>query len=330
MKLVSEIKKLYSFLKKSKRIILINHRKMDPDAFWSLVWFYYFLKKIWNYEIICLNNEKPQKYLNFLDNKVKFQNEIWNFIPDLIISFDVWWIEQLWDVYKNNQNIFLNTIFVNIDHHISNSKFWNINIIDTSASSTCEIIYNIINSFWKNNLIDENISTLLLAWIIADTNNFTNSNSTSKIFKISWELIDLKARHEEIINNFFKKRSLAQTLLWGHILSTLKNIKNGQIVWNTITNKIFNQTNTTQDDISWFIDQFITTIDTLKVWFLLYELPNQDVKASFRSKTDEIDLANFCSKWNWWWHKKASWFTISWKNINDIEKEIIKELSNFF
>lgn len=327
----SEINKLKNYIQNSKNILVMNHRRMDGDCFWSLSAFYYILKDMW-YNVKAVNDEWTPQIFQFLNDEEIFEStlNIPEFNPDIIISFDAAALEQLWNIYKNNLDIFMNTTFIVIDHHISNPAFWNINIIDTTASSTCEITWDIIKNFWWESYINSKIATFLLTWIITDTNSFFNTNTSTKALKSASELMVYQPKHQDIIINLFKKKPYNRLKLWGKILESLKDIKNGKVVWNTIPRSLFIQTWTTDTDISWLIDEFLTTIDGLEIWFLLYELDDKKVKWSFRGKTDRIDLSNFCSKWWGGWHMRASWFVIEWKNIFEVEQEIIKELSVFF
>lgn len=328
LNLENEKNKLINYLNNSKKILLVNHRRMDWDCFWSLSAFYYLLKIKW-YEVKAINDEKTPEVFKFLNDEEIFENNLENFIPDLIISFDAAWIEQLWEIYKINLDIFLNTTFIVIDHHTSNLAFWNINIIDTIASSTCEITWDIIKKLWWKKDVNSKIATFLLTWIITDTNSFFNTNSSSKSLASASELMKYKPNHQNIIINLFKKKPYNRLKLWWKVLESLKDINNWKIIRNIIPKSLFIQTWTTDKDISWLIDEFLTTIEWLEVWFLLYELEDKKVKWSFRWKTDNIDLSEFCSKWWWWWHIGASWFIIEWKNIYEIEQEVIEEIKKF-
>lgn len=324
----NEIWKFKNYLKNSKKILLVNHRRMDGDAFWSLSGFYYLLQKFWDYKLIAINDEKTPETFNFLNSEEIFDTNLnlEDFNPDLIISFDVASLEQLWEVYKNNLKVFTNTTWVNIDHHTSNSLFWNINIVDTTSSSTCEIIWRIIKKFDLEKYVDEKIATFLLTGIITDTNSFFNTNSSSDSLKSASELMIYKPRHQDIIINLFKKKPYNRLKLWWKILESLKDINNSKVVWNIVPKSLFIQTWTTDKDISWLIDEFLTTIDGLEVGFLLYELDDKKVKWSFRWKTDNIDLDIFCRKWWGWWHKRASGFVVEWKNLYEVEAEVVGEL----
>lgn len=327
--LKKEKDKFFNYLINSKKILLINHRRMDWDAYGSLAWFYYILQNIWWYEVKCINSDFIPEIFDFLDDKDIFDKNLdfSNYEPDMVIWFDIASLEQIWDIYKNNTLFFKNYTFVNIDHHISNDWFWNINIVDTSSSSTCELVWEIIKDFWFKRYMDSKIATFLLTWIITDTNSFFNTNSSSNSFLASSELMSYNPRHQEIILNLFKKKSYNKIKLWWEVLKNLKDI-DWVIVWNIIPKNIFTSTKTTNNDISWLLDEFLTTVDWLKVAFLLYELDDGKIKGTFRSKTDEIDLNLFCQKWSWWGHSRASWFVVDGKTIFEVELEVIQELKS--
>lgn len=326
-----EKNKFQNYLKNSKKILLINHRRMDGDAYGSLSAFYYILKSLWGYDVKVVNDEQTPEVFHFLRLEELFEPDfdITNFEPDLIISFDAAALEQLWDTYKNHLETFLSTPFIVIDHHISNPGFWSINIIDTQASSTCEITFDIIKEFWFLSHMNSQIATFLLTGLITDTNSFFNTNSSSKALQTAGELMTYKPRHQDIIINLFKKKPYPRIKLWGTILEGLKDIEGGKIVWNTVPKSTFIQTQTTDKDISGLIDEFLTTIDGLEVAFLLYELEDKKVKGSFRAKTDLIDLSKFCAKFGGGWHSRASGFVVEWKNIFEVEQEVLAHFKAF-
>lgn len=324
--------KLKNYLKTSKKIVLINHRRMDGDAYGSLAWFYYTLEKFWNYKVIAINDETTPEAFWFLDSEEIFSTDItlWDFAPDLIISFDAASLEQLWEIYQKNIATFQSTTWVNIDHHPSNTLFGNIHIIDLEASSTCEIVWDLIKEFDLEKYVDSKIATFLLTWLITDTNSFFNTNSSPKALQSASELMRYQPRHQDIIINLFKKKPYNRLKLWGKVLEGLKDMWEEKVVWNSVPKSLFLETHTTDTDISWLIDEFLTTLSTLEIWFLLYELPNWDIKGSFRGKTDRVNLSEFCGLWWGGGHKRASGFVIKGKHIYELEQEVISELKKYF
>lgn len=320
-----KILQFWQLLKKSEKILLINHTRMDPDAFWSLAWFYNLLKNIWLYEIKATNDEKVPDDFSFLENNqiIEPNLDIALFNPDLIISFDASNLDQLWETYKNYKDIFDKKNFVVIDHHITNLWFWKLNIIDTNTSSSCELVFEIIETLEITKYIDKNIATLLTAWLLTDTNIYYNVNTTSKTL-ITWaKLMDLWADFRSPMFNFFKKKEFDKSRLWWEVLKDLKKSSDSKIVWWIVTKEIFIKTNTTDKDISWLINEFLSNISWCEVSFLLYPLDNWLIKASFRS--NEYNVSELCLTFWWWWHKQASGFT-SIKSIEEVEKEILEKI----
>lgn len=313
---------LNELIKKSEKIILINHRKMDWDAYWAVLAMKLFLDKLWK-TVKCVNDSKTPESLQFAYDKEIFEPELnlKKFNPDLIISLDAASIPQLWDIYENNKSLFEEKDFVVIDHHPFNEWFWKIDIINKAACSTCEIICDYIRDNWYLDLIDRDIATALMLWLITDTNSFMNKNTNSKSLSDASLMVSKWAKHLYLIENLFRKTSFKKTELWANTLFNIKNI-NWKVIWWKVTNEMFKNTWTTIDDTNWFVDSNLTPIDWSKINFLLYELPDWKIKWSFRSKDDKYDMNEFCGYFWWGWHVRASGFTLDW-TLEEIEDKVI-------
>lgn len=321
---------LKNLIENSEKIMLINHRKMDWDAYWAVIWLYYVLKKLGK-EVRAVNDMKPSQDFSFIieDGIMEASPSLDNYNPDLIISLDAASIDQLWEIYEQNKKFFFERPFAVIDHHPSNPRFGSVNIVEPEKSSTCEIVYNLLVEYWYENLIDSDIASGLLMWIITDTNSFYNTNSTPESMEVAWKLLDLWGRHQEIIVNLFKKKPYSRLKLWGRLMETIKDI-NGEIIWNVIPKELFESTWTTIEDTGWFIDEFLTTISGSKVLFLIYELPDGKIKGSFRSKDDKYNMSEFCELFWWGGHVRASGFAVAWKNIHEVENEVVNKLKELY
>ncbi len=314
----------WKILIKSKKILLINHIRMDPDCFGSLSALYYILKKEW-FHVEAVNDEQIPENFKFLiwENFIKSNLNIQKYNPDLIISLDAASLDQLWNTYKNNMGIFNNANFIVIDHHITNPGFWSINLIDTNSSSTCELLFEILETIWLDKAIDSKIATMLLTWIYTDTNIYYNVNTTPKTLETWAKLMRLWADFRTPIFEFFRKKEFNKTKLWWELLKDIKKSEDWKIIWWIITNDIFNKTNTTDKDTSWLINDFLANIVWSEVCFLLYPLSGWKIKASFRSS--EFDVSKLCQSFGWWWHKQAAWFNSN-EDIYEVEKEILIKL----
>lgn len=315
---------LWEKIKKAETILLISHIRMDPDTFGSMCALYLILKKL-EKQVEAINDDTPPETFAFLwmNGQIKNNFNITQYNPDLIISLDAASLWQLWETYTKHQTIFEEKDFIVIDHHITNPWFWKINIIDTKASSTCELVFEILETLQYDTLIDAKIATLLNAGILTDTNIYYNVNTTPKTLKIAAKLLEYGSNFRAPMFEFFKKKEFHKTKLWWEILKDIKQAQNGEIVWAIVPKALYKQTSTSSRDISWIINEFLSNIEKVKVSFIVYEIEEWWVKVSFRSSN--FDVSNFCTWFWWWWHKQAAWFT-SQKSLQEIEKEILEVL----
>jgi len=324
---------LWEKILSSKNILLINHIRMDPDAFWSLSWFHQILEKMWK-NVKAINDDLVPENFWFLKQNHIISTDLVLFphltregikgwVPDLIISFDAASIDQLGQSYTKNKQIFDSTDFFVIDHHLSNPQFGQYNIIKTDFSSTCEIVFDIIEQLNYIKYMDKSIATCLFTGMITDTNIFYNQNTTPNTHRIAWKLMKHWADFRAPIFEFYKKKSFKASKLWWEILKDMKQIEVSSkiITYSLVKQEYFEKTWTSDEDISGLINEFLSNIENSDVCFLLYPLKDWKVKASFRSK--EIDVSKICQKYWWWWHKLAAWCSVDMK-IWDFEKEIIK------
>lgn len=319
-----KITTLKNLLEKSNKILLINHIRMDLDAVWSLWALYLILNKLWK-KLEAINDFEAKKDFEYLwmNHIFKTDLDIEFYDPELIIALDSWSINQLWETYAKNKDIFDKKDFVVIDHHHTNPWYWTLNIIEQGASSTCELLYSILIDLWFEKYIWEKEANLLIAWIITDTNIFYNKNTSANTLFVASKLFEKWANIRENIYENYNKTSWEKTKLKWIIFEKMKKKQDWKIVWAKLKKEDFDKTNTTSDEMSWIIANLIN-IEWVEIAFLLYELKTWWVKASFRSKN--FNIWDFCESFPWWgWHKLAAWFS-SEKEIDIIEKEILEKL----
>lgn len=329
--LKKEKKQLFELIEKADKIALINHIKMDPDAFWSLWAFFVFLEKLWK-NVVALNDMLPPDNFGFLMKWQIFETEfdLKKFNPDLIISFDAASLDQLWGYYTDYKAVFDEKDFVCFDHHPSNPHFAKINIIDDKASSTCELVYDFLKEFYPEKDLWEEEIDLLMAWLIADTNNFINTNSTPKALKMWAELLEKWAKHQKIIEKLFRDMRIQQRRLWSIAMTNMVELNWWEVIYSTLEEEDFELTWATFDETSWIIQQNFIPVKECKLWFLIYEDWKWNVKLSTRSKDDKFNMKDFCMEFWWWGHIRAWWALLKWVNLLEAEKIILEKIQKKF
>jgi phosphoesterase RecJ-like protein len=170
---------------------------------------------------------------------------------DLIMVLGTADSENLGSIYDENSDLFYEAPVINIDHNPSNEYFGKINLVDVTASSTSEIIFNLIVDI-KEELIDEQMATNLLEGIIFETNSFQNKNTTPKAFLSAASLITKGANKQEIVRYLYKTKSISTLKLMGKIMSSLKYNGEYKLGWSVISedNNDFIKTNASPEKLS--------------------------------------------------------------------------------
>jgi len=309
-KKISVYNKIIQKVKDAKYIAIISHKNPDLDTIWSAIAFYQAIKENFlykNIDLIC-NDEIPKKY-KFLPNINLYKTDFNPKNYDLIIFFDASSKSQSWFDEKF-QELFDKTTYntLNIDHHITNEIFAKQNIVNATYSSTTMIVYEILKYCFLK--ISPSVATCLLAWIYTDTWWLKHSNTTYMTYLMTSELVNLWWKFNLTVDNFFKKNKLSTIKLWWKIISD-SFIDNKWILQAYVNKTMLDSYNSTYDDISWVIDH-LNTAEWIKYCSLLTQ-KWEYIKASLRTLRDDIDLTKIALEYNWWWHKKASGFSLKAK-----------------
>jgi len=258
----------------------------------------------------------------FRQEQVSFAEGGFHF--DLAIVVDTPDTDLLGPLYENNVDLFYETPVLSIDHHATNEYFGEINLIDLTASSTCEIIVSLIESL-DNKFLDEEIATCLLTGIITDTGSFRNSNTSPKSLTIAAQLVAAGGRQQEIIKNIFKTKKLSTLRLWGEILSRLKVDRENLIAWSTVCKADYEAAGADESESAGVIDELMSSVPNVEIVILLSEKSDNSVRASIRT-VKGVDAIAIASLFGGGGHAQAAAFKIEQTDLSQCENMIIETI----
>lgn len=214
---------------------------------------------------------------------------------DLLVVVDTADMALLGSFYTENIDLFSSVPILNIDHHISNTNFGQLQLIDTTAASATEVLYHFFTQIpdW-NEKITPDIATLLLTGLITDTRSFQNPNTTPRSLEVAAELLERGARQQEIVQHIYKTKPLSTLKIWGRALNNIQIDRQAGIVWSTISREDLAEMEATPKETSGILDELISTIPEADVHVLFTELEEgKGLKASMRSSAavDSSSLA---------------------------------------
>ena len=246
---------------------------------------------------------------------------------DLIITINSQDLTKLGEIFNKNPELFYNATIVNIDHDPANESFGKINLIDIHAASTTQILNGVIKELaaGQENFIDKDISTLLLAGIIAETESFQTYSVTPEVMKTASELFEKGANQQEIVRHLFRTKELETLNLWGQILANLKQDEAKNMAWSVISKEDFIKSQTTPQDIEGALKELLSSIPSLQVAFVLYPQDNNVHGKIFAPHN--IDALGFASLFPYA-HGDAHLadFMLPETSLGDAETQVLSEI----
>lgn len=147
---------------------------------------------------------------------------------DLVIAVDCSDLRRLGSLSKLPN--FSQYPLINIDHHITNVDFGDVNLVDPEASSTAEVILQLLDHLEVE--LDETLATSLLVGIVTDTRGFRTTNVTPRVLEAALRLTREGASLSYVSQRGLDRRPVAAVRLWGAALS---HMRFGQdIIWTNI------------------------------------------------------------------------------------------------
>ena len=293
---------LFSFLENTKEITIIAHKNPDLDTLCATQSLYNILKQSIKINLVCLDSI-PKKYKKII------KTDIWKTqIPKTakkIITLDCSSWERTGFEHKSEFTI------LNFDHHNTNTNFGNYNYVIKDASSTCEMLAEVI--FRYKIEISSNTATLLLSGIYDDTDSLKLPNTSTKTFKICKLLLEQKANIKQVSRNIQPKFTSSQLRKIGHILTNTY-VNKSQVAM-CLQNG--NHKNDHQETIIKLIDQIPHT----KFSMLLTRNHKGLLRASLRSNNSNTDVSQIAKKFGGGGHKKAAGFICKEEQIQQLQKQ---------
>ncbi len=214
---------IWEEITKAKNILLHFHPSPDPDSIGCALAMYHMLRKAGKKVTVISGDSEIPAYIDIFPG---YQSIVQSDISQIDLSrFDLFVILDSSDyklISRKNEVVFpenLRTVI--IDHHATNSSFGDVNLVDPSYQSTCEILFELFK-LWNIDL-DYNISTNLYLGIYSDTRGFKNPKTSSETFAKVTELTKISTDFPEKVFILENQRKHDDLKLMGLAYSSIQN-----------------------------------------------------------------------------------------------------------
>jgi phosphoesterase RecJ-like protein len=314
-------KKIQKVIHERDHFLLVTHVNPDGDGIGSQIALHRFLKREGKNSTIISGNPSPENY-HFLEREGEI--EVYDSVAhqQLLSAIQVVFIldisnpdrlGKLGPVINESS-----AIKICIDHHVSNFKFAEVNLIDQAASSTGELVYRLITDMGGE--ITPDIAEPIYVSIVTDTGSFRFSNTSSMSHTIASHLVAVGVNPRGIYERIYENSSIERIKLLGSALSELKLTAGERIAWVKITREMMEKIGATPKDCEGFAD-YLRLLKGVEVCLIFLEAAGGNVKVSLRSR-GIVDVNKLAGEFGGGGHQHAAGLFVE-GDIDKIEHALI-------
>lgn len=271
------MEKIANELKGINTVAIAGHVRPDGDCVGSCMGLYLYLKE--NYPDIAADVylEQPGAQFSFLScfKEIKTVYETGK-VYDLLITLDVsdknriGVAEEAYETAKKR---------VCIDHHISNRGLGDVNEIRPDASSTCEVLYTLL----EEEKVSKAVAEAIYTGMVHDTGVFQYSCTSPETMRIAAKLMEKGIPFTKIVEESFYEKTYVQNQILGRCLMESILLMDGKCVIGVVKKKMMDFYHVEPKDLDGIVQQ-LRIIKGVEVAIFIYEVKPQEFKVSLRSK----------------------------------------------
>ena len=313
--------KLLELIENAKNIAITGHVSPDGDCTGSTLALYNYITENFEGKQVRVCLEKPSMKFSYM-NGFDLISEDPFLEADLLVSLDASDRERL-----GSRGVMLDTAknSICIDHHVTNTNFAKFNIVEDFRSSTCELLYTLLDY----DKISVNTAVCLYTGIVHDSGVFKYQSTTRQTMEIAGALIDKGFDFTKIIDDTYFKKDFNATKLLGLVLTNVKLIFDGKCCYGLLDYDTWTGYIDDKKKMDGIIDN-LRNIDGVEIALFMYETAKDEHKVSLRSIN--ANVSSIATALGGGGHMRAAGATVHGKADELLENTILpmikKELND--
>jgi phosphoesterase RecJ-like protein len=299
-----EFAEIAALIETRRRFILFGHIDPDGDCIGSMLALAAFLRGKGG-EVACFTpGDMAEIYLDLpLMKLFVSEKELSSFNADMAFALDSPTTARTADLVTHGKGVPV----VNIDHHPTNERYGDINVVDPGASAAAILVYRFLASVAPERITPEMADYLYLG-VLMDTGGFRFRNTNAEALATAARFVELGARAHELAHDFIYVKKLSTLKLLARALDDLEVHGNGRIAAMRISRGMLAAAGAAMSDTEGFVD-YAASIDDVELAALFRELGENEIRVSLRSRNDH-DVASLAEKFGGGGHRNAAGLTI--------------------
>ena len=303
-------------IQSAKSVLIVSHMRPDGDACGSALALFYALQNMGIEVEVCIESDIPSNLL-FVDG-VKFVTKMPKKAYDLFVTVDCSDEQRLGALSEEfffAKRKKIDTI--NIDHHVSNTRFAKYNFVRSCAANCINVAQLIA---YLGVPFDKKIAECLMLGLMTDSGNFSHDDVDEEAFLLAAKLVKLGVDVRSFHYNLFKKQTKARAALFARVMSKIRYYHNDAFAAIIITKQAMEECGADQTMTEGFVD-FPLNVDSVEVAASLLEVKKGQYRISVRSK-EYADVNKIAGVYGGGGHVRASGCML----FGDLE-EVLDKLS---
>jgi len=294
----------------AREVLTVCHEQPEADALGSALGLALAIEQLGGRATPVCSDPVPSMY-SFMPRIERFRTD-----PeperayDLIVVGDCGDLQRVGAVLPRNAELFSRLPIVNIDHHVSNTGFGEIDWIDPRAAATCEMVTLLMPALGLPLTADDGtIAANLLAGVVIDTANFQHPNTTPRTLRVAAELVAARAPLADTARLIYRTKPNRQLKLFGLVLGRLEAELEGRLVWTTLLRADFADTGSQADDAEGLSD-LLSQSASGRLVILFKEGEGPTTRLSVRTREGGIDATQLTGQFGGGGHARAAGATV--------------------
>jgi bifunctional oligoribonuclease and PAP phosphatase NrnA len=317
----SDLAAVVDAIREHDRFVLTTHENPDGDALGSLLAMKLALDQLGKDSIMVLHGDSPlpgeYAFMPLDDLQRRWPDDV---SERVLVALDCANESRIADPEVLGRV----PLSINIDHHHDNTRFGRINLIVPDASSTGEVLRDLMHEL-DVKLTPEIAEALYIA-LVTDTGRFQYTNTTPKALRLAAELVEAGADVHRVFQGVYESVQFAKLKLLARALERAQVYEGGGIVVSFLLRTDFTEVGAAEPYSEGIID-FLRAVEGADMAVLIREPPRQDGPArrvSLRASIDELDVSAIARKSGGGGHRQAAGFS-SEASIDEITEFVRRE-----
>jgi phosphoesterase RecJ-like protein len=268
---------LHQALSRANRITALCHENPDADTIGGAIAMSLIAARLGK-EAEVVSVDRPAAVFDFLPQIERVRRKP-SFEPDLAIVCDAATLDRVGSLVRDHASWLSGATLVNIDHHVTNTNFGDVNCVDPTSAATCQVIAEMLPYLHVE--LGADIATSLLTGVVRDSHGFSAPATSPRTLRVAAELLEAGADLPSIHRRILAELPYRTIALWGRLLANSQLAADGRVVHTTLMPRMLDETGTAQEDADGLVEFMANTKEAL-VAVLFRELGQRETRVSLR------------------------------------------------